>query len=58
MFLIASTSFLLLIGAGLFSKSIGAFERYKFNTKVSLVVLAHEKGQLFCNLRTGWRGRC
>ncbi|CAE6419527.1 unnamed protein product [Rhizoctonia solani] len=34
MFLIASTSFLLLIGAGLFSKSVGAFERYKFNTKV------------------------
>ncbi|KAF8706032.1 Iron permease FTR1, partial [Rhizoctonia solani] len=33
-FLIASTSFLLLIGAGLFSKSVGAFERYKFNTKV------------------------
>ncbi|KAJ1304661.1 hypothetical protein OPQ81_005800 [Rhizoctonia solani] len=34
MFLVASTSFLLLIGAGLFSKSVGAFERYKFNTKV------------------------
>ncbi|CAE6417239.1 unnamed protein product [Rhizoctonia solani] len=33
-FLISSTSFLFLIGAGLFSKSVGAFERYKFNTKV------------------------
>ncbi|QRV79486.1 plasma membrane iron permease [Ceratobasidium sp. AG-Ba] len=33
-FLVASTSFLLLIGAGLFSKAVGAFERYKFNTKV------------------------
>ncbi|KDN49818.1 hypothetical protein RSAG8_01883, partial [Rhizoctonia solani AG-8 WAC10335] len=33
-FLVASTSFLLLIGAGLFSKSVGYFERYKFNTKV------------------------
>ncbi|KAG9102219.1 high-affinity iron permease [Ceratobasidium sp. UAMH 11750] len=33
-FLIASTSLLLLIGAGLFSKAVGAFERYKFNTKV------------------------
>ncbi|CAE7080306.1 unnamed protein product [Rhizoctonia solani] len=33
-FLVASTSFLLLIGAGLFSKCVGAFERYKFNTKV------------------------
>ncbi|KAF8608850.1 iron permease FTR1 [Ceratobasidium sp. AG-I] len=33
-FLVASTSFLLLIGAGLFSKSVGDFERYKFNTKV------------------------
>ncbi|CAE6482091.1 unnamed protein product [Rhizoctonia solani] len=33
-FLVASTSFLLLIGAGLFSKSVGSFERYKFNTKV------------------------
>ncbi|CAE6513619.1 unnamed protein product [Rhizoctonia solani] len=33
-FLVASTSLLLLIGAGLFSKSVGSFERYKFNTKV------------------------
>ncbi|CAE6508673.1 unnamed protein product [Rhizoctonia solani] len=33
-FLVASTAFLLLIGAGLFSKSVGDFERYKFNTKV------------------------
>ncbi|KAF8595733.1 iron permease FTR1 [Ceratobasidium sp. AG-I] len=33
-FLIASTSLLLLIGAGLFSKSVGAFERHRFNTMV------------------------
>ncbi|KAG9122151.1 high-affinity iron permease, partial [Ceratobasidium sp. 392] len=33
-FLVASTSLLLLIGAGLFSKAVGAFERHKFNTKV------------------------
>lgn len=35
-FLVASTSFLLLIGAGLFSKAVGNFERYKFNTKVRI----------------------
>lgn len=35
MFLVVSTSLLLLIGAGLFSKSVGAFERHKFNIKVS-----------------------
>ncbi|KAG8747140.1 high-affinity iron permease [Ceratobasidium sp. 414] len=33
-FLVASTSLLLLIGAGLFSKAAGAFERHKFNGKV------------------------
>ncbi|KAB5596068.1 Iron permease FTR1 [Ceratobasidium theobromae] len=33
-FLVVSTSLLLLIGAGLFSKSVGAFERHKFNIKV------------------------
>jgi len=33
-FLVISTSFLLLIGAGLFSKSVGDFERYRFNKKV------------------------
>lgn len=35
-FLIASTSLLLLIGAGLFSKSVGAFERHRFNVMVSI----------------------
>lgn len=33
-FLIISTWFLLLIGAGLFSKSVGNFQRHKFNTAV------------------------
>lgn len=33
-FLVASTSLLLLIGAGLFSKAVGAFERHRFNGKV------------------------
>ncbi|QRV89330.1 iron transporter FTH1 [Ceratobasidium sp. AG-Ba] len=33
-FLVASTSFLLLIGAGLLSKSVGAFERHRFNVMV------------------------
>ncbi|KAG9097683.1 high-affinity iron permease, partial [Ceratobasidium sp. 370] len=33
-FLVASTSLLLLIGAGLLSKSIGAFERHRFNLMV------------------------
>ncbi|KAG8744475.1 high-affinity iron permease [Ceratobasidium sp. 428] len=33
-FLVASTAFLLLIGAGLFSKSVGAFERHRFNIMV------------------------
>lgn len=30
-FLVVSTNILFLIGAGLFSKAVGAFERYKFN---------------------------
>lgn len=34
LFLVVSTNILFLIGAGLFSKAIGAFEKYKFNTGV------------------------
>lgn len=30
-FLVISTNILFLLGAGLFSKSVGAFERYKYN---------------------------
>ncbi|KAH7342170.1 iron permease FTR1/Fip1/EfeU [Rhizoctonia solani] len=33
-FLVASTSLLLLIGAGLMSKAVGAFERHRFNVMV------------------------
>jgi len=36
LFLVVMTNFLLLIGAGLFSKAVGAFETHAFNTLVGL----------------------
>ncbi|KXS13712.1 hypothetical protein M427DRAFT_499975 [Gonapodya prolifera JEL478] len=43
-FLVVSTAFLLLLGAGLFSKAVGDFERYKYSAMVGADVAEADDG--------------
>ena len=54
-FMVISTSFLLLIGAGLFSKAIGSFERYTFTKMCVAAAAITLTGQGRRRRRRGWR---